>query len=105
MPQALDLSWLKQNGMEILFPSPSQILKTIQVQELSAEARTPQSWSGLLIQILERLSTSQGAVGSNSGNLLPNPPLNSDPARTVFRSFSSFRFLGFVRRLVAGGAG
>jgi len=35
---------------------------------------------------------------------MPNPPLNSDPARTVFRSFSSFRFLGFVQRLGAGEA-
>ena len=35
----------------------------------------------------------------------PNLPLNSDPARTVFRSFSSSRFLGFVHRLGTGGAG
>jgi hypothetical protein len=35
----------------------------------------------------------------------PNPPLNSDPARTVLRSFSSFRFLGSARRLGAGGSG
>jgi len=34
-----------------------------------------------------------------------NPPLNSDPACIVFRSFSSSRFLGFVQRLGAGGAG
>ena len=34
-----------------------------------------------------------------------NPPLNSDPAGPVSRSFSSLRFLGFVRRLDAGGAG
>ena len=32
-------------------------------------------------------------------------PLNSDPACIVFRSFSSFVFLGFVQRLGAGGAG
>jgi len=28
-----------------------------------------------------------------------------DPARTIPRSFSSFRFLGFAQRLGAGGAG
>ena len=38
-------------------------------------------------------------------NSAPNPPLNSDPARTAFRSFSSSRFLGSARRLGAGGAG
>jgi len=37
--------------------------------------------------------------------LMPNPPLNSDRARTVFRSFSSFRFLVFAHRLGAGRAG
>jgi hypothetical protein len=37
--------------------------------------------------------------------LQPNPALNSDPACIVFRSFSSFVFLGFVHRLGAGGAG
>jgi len=36
---------------------------------------------------------------------MPNPPLNSDPACIVLRSFSSFVFLGFVRRFAAGGAG
>jgi hypothetical protein len=36
---------------------------------------------------------------------LPNPPLNSDPARIVFRSLSASHFLGFVHRLGAGGAG
>jgi hypothetical protein len=35
----------------------------------------------------------------------PNPPLNSDPACTAFRSFSSSRFLGSAQRLGAGGAG
>jgi hypothetical protein len=35
----------------------------------------------------------------------PNLSLNSDPACIVFRSFSSFVFLGFVQRLGAGGAG
>src|SRR5664279_4165405 len=35
----------------------------------------------------------------------PNPPLNSDPACIVFRSFSCSVFLGFVQRLGAGGAG
>jgi len=35
----------------------------------------------------------------------PNLPLNSDPASVVFRSFSSFRFLGFAHRLGAGGVG
>jgi len=35
----------------------------------------------------------------------PNPPLNSDPADIAFRSFSSFRFLGFAQRLGAGVAG
>jgi hypothetical protein len=35
----------------------------------------------------------------------PNPPLNSDPARTIFRSLSASGFLGFVQRLGAGGAG
>ena len=35
----------------------------------------------------------------------PNPPLHSDPACIAFRSLSSFRYLGFVRRLGAGGAG
>jgi hypothetical protein len=35
----------------------------------------------------------------------PNPPLNSDPAHTVFRSLSASRFLGFAQRLGAGGAG
>jgi hypothetical protein len=35
----------------------------------------------------------------------PNHPLNSDLARFAFRSFSSFRFLGSVHRLGAGGAG
>jgi len=34
----------------------------------------------------------------------PNPPLNSDPACIVFRSLSSFRFLGSAQRLGAGGA-
>jgi hypothetical protein len=43
----------------------------------------------------------EGACPRNA----PNPPLNSDPARIAFRSFSSFRFLGFVHRLGAGGAG
>jgi len=46
---------------------------------------------------------------SSSGGLqfrgVPNPSLNSDPACAVFRSFSSFRYLGFVQRLGAGGAG
>ncbi len=36
---------------------------------------------------------------------MPNPPLNSDPACIAFRSLSSTRFLGFVQRLGAGGAG
>ncbi len=35
----------------------------------------------------------------------PNPPLKSDPACRAFRSLSTFRFLGFVQRLGAGGAG
>jgi hypothetical protein len=35
----------------------------------------------------------------------PNPPLNSDPACFVFRSFSCSVFLGFVQRLGAGVAG
>ena len=35
----------------------------------------------------------------------PNPPLNSDLAYIAFRSLSSSRFLGFVQRLGAGGAG
>ena len=35
----------------------------------------------------------------------PNPPLNSDPARNAFRSFSCFRLLGFIQRLGAGGSG
>ena len=35
----------------------------------------------------------------------PNPPLNSDPACFGFRSLSTSRFLGFVHRLGAGGAG
>ena len=35
----------------------------------------------------------------------PNPALHSDPACIAFRSLSSFRFLGFVQRLGAGGAG
>jgi hypothetical protein len=35
----------------------------------------------------------------------PNPLLNSDPARIIFRSFSSFRFLDSAHRLGAGGAG
>ena len=33
----------------------------------------------------------------------PNTPLNSDPARNVFRSFSSSHFLGFVQHLGAVG--
>jgi len=36
--------------------------------------------------------------------VLPNPPLKSDPACVVFRSFSCSVFLGFVQRLGAGGA-
>ena len=39
------------------------------------------------------------------GILRPNPSLNSDPACIVLRSLSSTRFLGFVQRLGAGGAG
>jgi len=35
----------------------------------------------------------------------PNPPLNSDPAYLVIRSFSSHCFLGSTQRLGAGGAG
>ena len=35
----------------------------------------------------------------------PNPSLYSDPACIVFRSFSSFVFLGFAQHLDAGGAG
>jgi hypothetical protein len=35
----------------------------------------------------------------------PNRQLNSDPACIVFPSFSSFRYLGFVHRPGAGGAG
>ena len=38
-------------------------------------------------------------------NRQPNPALHSDPACIAFRSLSSFRFLGFVQRLGAGGAG
>ena len=34
-----------------------------------------------------------------------NPPLNSDPACIAFRSLSASRFLGFVHRPGAGGAG
>jgi len=34
-----------------------------------------------------------------------NLSLKSDPACIAFRSFSSFRYLGFVQRLGAGGAG
>ena len=34
-----------------------------------------------------------------------NHSLNSDPAFIVFRSLSSFRFLGSAQRLGAGGAG
>jgi hypothetical protein len=37
--------------------------------------------------------------------LPPNLPLNLDPARIDFRSFCFSRFLGFVQRLGAGGAG
>jgi len=36
---------------------------------------------------------------------LPNPALHSDPACIVFRSLSASRFLDFVQRLGAGGAG
>jgi len=36
---------------------------------------------------------------------LPIPPLNSDPACIVFRSFSSSVYLGFAKRLGAGGVG
>jgi hypothetical protein len=36
---------------------------------------------------------------------LPNLPLNSDPACIVFRSLSTFCYLGFVHRLGAGAAG
>jgi len=36
---------------------------------------------------------------------MPNPPLHSDPACIAFRSLSASRFLGFVQRLGAGGAG
>jgi hypothetical protein len=36
---------------------------------------------------------------------VPNPALNSDPACIAFRSLSTFRFLGFVQRPGAGGAG
>ena len=39
------------------------------------------------------------------GSYAPNPPLNSDPACIVFRSFSSPCFLGSAQRLGAGGAG
>ena len=35
----------------------------------------------------------------------PNLPLNSDPACIAFRSISTSRYLGFVQRLGAGGAG
>ena len=35
----------------------------------------------------------------------PNPALHSDPACIAFRSLSASRFLGFVHRLGAGGAG
>jgi len=38
-------------------------------------------------------------------SIAPNPPLNSDPACIVIRSFSSTGFLGSVQRLGAGGAG
>ena len=44
-----------------------------------------------------------------SGGLMragrPNPPLNSDPACIAFRPLSTSRYLGFVQRLGAGGAG
>ena len=36
---------------------------------------------------------------------VPNPPLNSDPACIVFRSFFSSRYLGSAHRLGAGAAG
>ncbi len=39
------------------------------------------------------------------GSARSNPQLNSDPACAGFRSFSSFRYLGFVHRLGAGVAG
>ena len=39
------------------------------------------------------------------GSAQPNPSLNSDPACIAFRSLSASRFLGFVQRLGAGGAG
>ena len=37
--------------------------------------------------------------------ITPNPPLNSDPACIAFRSLSTSRYLGFVQRFGAGGAG
>ena len=37
-------------------------------------------------------------------NQPPNPPLNSDPACIAFRSFSSFRFLGFESLLLSSDA-
>ena len=50
---------------------------------------------------------SKRAVGS--GGFMrtgrPNPPLNLDPACIAFRSLSTSRYLGFVQRLGAGGAG
>ena len=43
--------------------------------------------------------------GGFQGFGVPNPSLNSDPACIAFRSLSTSRFLGFVQRLGAGGAG
>ena len=34
--------------------------------------------------------------------VMPNPPLNSDPACIASRSLSAFRYLGSVHRLGAG---
>ena len=39
------------------------------------------------------------------GNCQPNLSLNSDPACIVFRSLSTFRYLGSAHRLGAGVAG
>jgi len=47
----------------------------------------------------------QSSSRATHGIGAPNPPLHSDPACIVFRSLSTSRFLGFVQRLGAGGAG
>jgi len=45
-------------------------------------------------------------MSTPTGNpIRPNLLLNSDPACIVFRSLSTSRYLGFVRRLAAGVAG